>query len=262
MLRITVFAALLATVGCSTSGARTSGSSQEELELSRRQVQELREHVSTLSGRLEGMEMTMASLRDELKAKNTSAETLARKKEGADATVEVTPHASERMGKPIVPEKASSDPELGFTTDSAVDSYRNAMTLFESKKYPESMLAFTGFLEQYADHPWAGAAQFYVGQAYFMQKECRLALQEYQRVLTSYDRSSHVADSLKQMSICEEELKMPQAAAKHRQLLTSLFPNSPAARSLVAEATSKSPEQAAPVQTAPPTAPSEGNNKQ
>ncbi|NDD93316.1 hypothetical protein EBZ37_14700, partial [bacterium] len=74
-----------------------------------------------------------------------------------------------------------------------------------------------------------------------------------------------------QIALCEDELKMPQQAAKHRQLLTSLFPNSPAARSLVVEATTTeaapgtaptSTDAPATAPAAPPTAPAEGTSKQ
>jgi len=259
--------ALLA--GCATNrtAVQVPDPKQEELEHSRRQVQELRDQVASLNGRLEGMELKMVSLQDELKASKTSFETLSRK--GLDSgIIEVSAPASSSIGKPMATEKAASDPDAGFVTDTAVEAYRQAVVLFESKKYPEAMLAFTGFLEQYADHPWAGAAQYHVGQCYFLQKECKLAMQEYQRVLTSYDRSSHVADSLKQLAVCEEELKMPVAAAKHRQLLGSLFPNSPAARELLASAPAtqasapESMNSPAPAESSvPPTAPAEGTSK-
>ncbi len=260
--------ALLAACATNRTAVQVPDPRQEELEQARRQVQELRDQVSTLNGRLEGMELKMASLHDELKASKTSLDTISRR--GQDSgVVEVSAPASSSIGKSLTTEKAASDPDAGFVTDTAVDAYRQAVLLFESRKYPEAMLAFTSFLEQYADHPWAGAAQYHVGQCYFLQKECKLAMQEYQRVLTSYDRSSHVADSLKQLAVCEDELKMPAAAAKHRQLLASLFPNSPAARELLASATATqapAPESmiapAAAESSVPPTAPAEGTSKQ
>jgi hypothetical protein len=47
-------------------------------------------------------------------------------------------------------------------------------------------------------------------------------------VLTSYDRSSHISHTLRRMAECEEQLKMTDAAARHRQQLSALFPQSPA----------------------------------
>ncbi|MEN9723604.1 MAG: tol-pal system protein YbgF [Pseudomonadota bacterium] len=192
-------------------------------------VQELRDQVSGLTARLEGMELRVTTLQEELRASKTALETVSRQTKEKPASTDVLPPVTASIGKEVEPTQAPSDPQAHFASDSATVAYRNAMVLFDSKKYPESMLAFTAFLDQYADHPWAGSAQFYIGQSYFFQKEYRLALQEYQRVITSYDRSPHVADALKQMAICEDELKMQGAAAQHRQLLSSLFPSSPAA---------------------------------
>jgi tetratricopeptide (TPR) repeat protein len=106
------------------------------------------------------------------------------------------------------------------------------MILFKAKKFPESMLAFSSFIERYADHPLAGSAQFYVGECYYRQKEYKLAVVEYQRVLTSYDRSGSLPETLKQMAQAEEHLAQAEDALKHRQLLLSLFPQSPAAHSV------------------------------
>jgi outer membrane protein assembly factor BamD (BamD/ComL family) len=60
------------------------------------------------------------------------------------------------------------------------------------------------------------------------QKEYKNAAAEYERVLTSYDRSPHIADTLKELAETEDQLKLTDRAARHRQLLTSLFPQSPA----------------------------------
>ena len=140
------------------------------------------------------------------------------------------------------PAPIPNDPEAGFTQDAAVQNFRKALIIFQGLKYPEATLAFSDFLEKYPDHAMAGAAQFYIAEAYTKQNEPKLALQEYQKLLTTYDRSSHVADTLKQMAAAEDTLKRREEAARHRQLLTSLFPLSPAASEL--EIASKSENSA------------------
>ncbi len=251
-----LLAALAVLSGCASARMTgehdgTSGDSSE-LEQARRQVQELRDQVTTLTGRLEGMELQVSSLKDELKAasaEKSARESLLDQTAGAQRPTEVRPSPTTNIGKRVEVEKAPSDPQSGYSTDAAVDAYRSASILFESGKYPESMLAFTAFLDRYADHAWAGSAQFFIGEGYFRQKEYRLALEELQRVLTSYDRSPHVADALQRLVACEEQLKMPSAALEHRQLLTSLFPGSPAAIEM---------SRNAETEDIPPTAPAEG----
>jgi tetratricopeptide (TPR) repeat protein len=105
------------------------------------------------------------------------------------------------------------------------------MILFQSHNYPDASLGFSAFVDQYPDHALAGSAQFYLGECYFKQKEYKLAARELGRVITTYDRSPHIAETLRDLSISEEKTGMPEEAARHRQLLTSLFPHSPAAHS-------------------------------
>ena len=176
------------------------------------QVDELRSKVSTLNDKLD------ASKSKTMGAPQTHVISEA-----------IVAQPGEGNGAEIQTSLSSRDPETGFINDEAIETYKKAMILFEAHKYPEAVLAFSGFLEKYADHPLAGTAQFYVGESYFQQKELKLAYQEYQRVLTSYDRSPHITQTLKRLAQVEESLSMNEAAAKHRQMLLSMFPQSPAA---------------------------------
>ena len=159
------------------------------------------------------------------------------------ATVGITPHPTQGTGTQIQIMPAASDPEGGFVNDEAIHNYRRAMILFEALKYPEAILAFSGFLEKYPDHPLAGSSQYYVAAAYNKQKEYKIALEEYQRVLTSYDRSSHVPETLRDMGEIEQNTGRKDDAARHKQLLMALFPHSPAAADQKAERTAEEDEE-------------------
>jgi len=185
--------------------------------------------LAAINTRLDGLETKMSTLNDKLDSNKKSMTAVYG--EQNLKTVGVMPHPSERSGAQAEGGRASGT-DGGYSADGAVKSFREAMILLQAQKYPEATLAFSSFLERFADHPLAGTAQFYIGESYFKQKEYKLALQEYQRVLTSYDRSPNVAEALRQMAEAEDQLKMPEEAAKHRQTLASLFPQSPAAAGL------------------------------
>jgi len=104
------------------------------------------------------------------------------------------------------------------------------MLLLDAGKFPEANLEFTSFIHTYSTHPFAGGAQFYIAESYYRQGEIKLAADEFERMLQSYDQSSFVPDALKRLSQCYEQLKQPKPAARNRQLLLSLFPQSPAAK--------------------------------
>lgn len=167
-------------------------------------------------------------------------------------TVSVPMHPGDRIGTSVSVKDVPGDPELGFTNDSTIQEFRSAIILHKAGKYPEAVLAFSTFVENYPDHPLAGTAQFYVGNSYYKQKEYGLAVREYQRVLTTYDRSTHIAQTLREISDAEDALRKSDDAARHRQLLMSLFPHSPFATK---PAVSKAAPAPAPASSAQPAGP-------
>jgi TolA-binding protein len=204
-----------------------------ETEAALKQVNEaasLREQVDALNARIDSLEGKLTSMSDKVDSAKIGVENLMTFQKPQDTSVPSQP--TESIGVAVEPSTALTDPEAGMVNDASIQAYRQAMILFKSKKYPEAILAFSSFIERYADHPLAGSAQFYVGESYFRQKEYKLAVAEFDRVLTSYDRSSSVADTLKQIALAEEHLRLSEDALKHRQLLLSLFPQSPAAKSV------------------------------
>ncbi len=177
--------------------------------------------VNQLSERILALEAQVNSMNDKFELHRNSAQS------GNPKTSPVFSHPADNLEETVEPRQAASDPEAGFSNDLAVQSFRKATILFQGQKFSEAILAYSGFLEKFPDHALAGSAQYYVGKSYMKQKEYRLALQEFQRVLTSYDRSTHVSDTLNEMAIAEENLKHTADAQKHRQLLSSLFAQAP-----------------------------------
>ncbi|MCM2277290.1 MAG: tetratricopeptide repeat protein [Oligoflexia bacterium] len=220
---------------------------------------ELHNTISVLNARLEAAEAKIAALSDRLAASKTSLDpppaALPREKTGKVRLAPVEKYPSEVGGTPVVPEPEANDPESGFANDEPVQEYRRAMILFKAAKYPESVLAFSGFLEKFPDHPLAGSAQFHVGESYFLQKEYKLAIQEFERVLTSYDRSTRIAQTLRALAEAEEKVRRTEEAARHRQLLSSLFPHSPYAIRTASSKPALPATESGITPTAPPTMP-------
>jgi TolA-binding protein len=191
-------------------------------------VNELKKLIGEMSDKIQSLETKLSSMNDKLDAQRFGDNLRGHLEEGR--AVPVREIASDKVKQPVVRSiPVPNDPEAGFTLDEAVQNFRKALIIFQGMKYPEATLAFSDFLEKYPDHPLAGSAQFYISESYMRQKEYKLAIQEFNKVLTSYDRSHHVAETLKQLSLAEEVLKLNKDASHHRQLLTSLFPLSPAA---------------------------------
>lgn len=205
--------------------------SEEEVAAEKEKTNELRAMVAKLGTKLDALEGQITTLNDKVETTKNSVNNLLPAKAVQGNAIPV--HGAEAAGIPVEARKSEADPEGAFVSDAAVGGYRKAIILFEAKKYPEAILAFTHFLDRYADHALAGSAQYYIGESYFKQKEYKLAVQEYNRVITSYDRSPRVSETLKALSETEDLLKRAAESTRHRQTLLALFPNSPAAKSLM-----------------------------
>jgi TolA-binding protein len=205
-------------LACSSGGMRPEDDARQN---------DTQRTLESVSSRLEAMEAKMSTMNDKFDSTRLQVDHLMSAQRAKPTAV--VPHPSHSYGTNVTPTPVSADPEAGFLNDEAVQAYRQAMMLFRAGKFSDAVLGFSTFLEKFPDHPLAGSSQYYVGMSYLKQKEYALALQEFQRVLTSYDRSIHVAQTLREMADVEDVLKKPEEAMKHRQMLSSLFPQSPAA---------------------------------
>jgi len=201
--------------------------------------------IQQLTQRLEEMEGKLTAMNDKIDATRAGVETLALsgKSNAVPTTVAVLPHpvdTSRSAG--ISTEKAQTATESGtaYVHSSAIQMYRKAMILLETQKWRDAILQFGQFLDQHPDHILAGSAQYHIGESYFHLGELKLAAQEFQRVLTSYDRSVFVPETHRHLASIHAQLKDSKQASQHEQTLARLYPQSPAAKEVMNPALQKS----------------------
>lgn len=180
------------------------------------QVQKLTDQVTHINSRLDVLnkDLTHEINQDE---------------EGKPKLEGVTVHPADARGNQVEAQQTQKDPDAGFESDEPIRKYREALILFRSAQYSDAILSFTNFLKKHADHALAGAAQYYIGECYFLQREYKLASEEFNRLLVSYDQNNHIPDALKRLAEAQDALNKKNEASRYRQLLFSLFPASPSA---------------------------------
>lgn len=230
---------LLNLTGCSTLFGRRADTEETpvaETQADGKTLQQLTQQdkdaqITDLNKKVEALEEKIAGLSDKLNSAQSHIEILNQSQKMKTTTV--GPSVVDQAGTVPAVENAENSPKAEISSNESIDRYRNAMILFEGGKYPEAMLEFNAFLKSYPDHVFAGSAQFYMGECYYKQGELKLAAEEFQRVVSSYDQSSHVPDALMRLSMTQDGLKQPKQAIRNRQLLLSLFPQSPAAKEVL-----------------------------
>jgi tol-pal system protein YbgF len=94
----------------------------------------------------------------------------------------------------------------------------------------QAALEFTEFVTQYPAHPQAAAAQNYIGDAYYRQREYRQALGEYQKTVDTYTQAAQVSEALLKIGLCQRALGDGARAKTSWEQVIKQFPKSDAAR--------------------------------
>ena len=229
----------------------------------------LRSIVKQLTERLQQMETKLTAINDKVDATRSGVETLALEKSGKSGNAFPIPSTQSVYPNPIDAARSAGEPIRGvhpsssvnnpakvssaaFINDGPVSVYRQALLLLETGKTKESIEAFGRFIDAHPDHVLAGSAQFHLGEAHFRIGDYSSAQKELQRVLTTYDRSTFVPETLKLLVFSSEQLKDVAGSIQHRQTLLSRYPQSPAAKEFMNARTSSSVTQRQDLQNAPP----------
>jgi tol-pal system protein YbgF len=94
----------------------------------------------------------------------------------------------------------------------------------------QAALEFAEFVTQFPTHPQASAAQNYVGEAFYRQRDYRQAAAEFQKTADNYTQTVPVSEALLKIGLCRRALgDVPGARAAWEQVLKQ-FPKSDAAR--------------------------------
>lgn len=104
-----------------------------------------------------------------------------------------------------------------------------AMANFRAQEPGQAVLELTDLIARFPDHRLAPAAQLWIGEAYYQQRDYRQALIELRRVLDDYPKSPQVADALLKSGLCHRALGDRAAARTAWELVVRDHSSSAAA---------------------------------
>ncbi|MBI2494312.1 MAG: tetratricopeptide repeat protein, partial [Candidatus Rokubacteria bacterium] len=104
------------------------------------------------------------------------------------------------------------------TAESAEQAYAAALATFRAREHGQAVLDFLDFIAKHPRHALAGNAQYWIGEAYYVQRDHRQALAEFQKVLEL--GAGKVADALVKIGLCYVNLRdIPRARAAWRRVV-------------------------------------------
>lgn len=118
---------------------------------------------------------------------------------------------------------ATSQPSEPVDNKLALAAYRDAFMLLKQRQHAEAIISFQAFLENYPATKYSANAQYWLGEANYVEKNYHQALIEFEKVLQRYPASSKIPDARLKMGYTQYELeKWPEARATLGRLRAQL----------------------------------------
>ena len=105
--------------------------------------------------------------------------------------------------------------------------YETAYGYLLQQNYAAAEKAFEDFLTRYPDHPLAGNAQYWLGEAFYVRGQCKAAASAFLKGYQNYGNSAKAPDSLLKLAMSLDRLGQKEAACSSFNELSAKFPNAP-----------------------------------
>jgi tol-pal system protein YbgF len=180
----------------------------------------LRVELQALEGRLEEVTRENRQLRDEL---NLMRDDLSLK------TADLEDRLSEKKATKASPTPKKSPPPAAIETKPA-DLYKEGLVLVRDKqKFAESRKIFQEFLKEYPKHHLAVNAMYWMGEAYYGEKQYENAILQFQDVIQKYSNHPKAASALYKQAFAFHAMGDKKNARVLLEKLIQAHPKSPEA---------------------------------
>lgn len=198
------------------------------------EIKSLGEQVAKLKAAVEEAESSMRALRatpvpPESRPAAPPAPPPAPAQEAAPkpATPVPAPAPAPKSAAPTAAPTASAQPTRNAEADRL---FAAALAKLKAGDDGQAALEFTEFVAQFPAHPQTAAAQNYIGEAYYRQRDYRQAMGEFQKTVDGYTQSAQVSEALLKIGLCQRALGDAARAKTSWEQLIKQFPKSDAAR--------------------------------
>lgn len=197
--------------------ARFDQQAKAQLDLSS-QIQRLGEENAHLRGQIETLTYELETAKKRQQDFYLDLDTRLRKFEGGSSPSALADSAG---GGPVM----NADP----AKESQV--YEAALNQFKAGKYKEAAAGFAAFVQKYPDSTLAPNAQYWLGNAWYAQRNCNKAIEAQSVVTTKYAESPKAPDAWLAIASCQQDLGNAAGAKRSLETVIAKYPTSPAAES-------------------------------
>lgn len=130
---------------------------------------------------------------------------------------------------PAIPAASNAADSSGANADDKA-SYQAAFNLLKDGQYDRAIAAFQKFLASFPDSSLADNAQYWLGEAFYVNKAFPEAQAAFQRVVDKYPQSRKISDALLKIGFCRYEMKQWDSAREALTQVVTRYADSPAGR--------------------------------
>jgi len=190
-----------------------------------------------LSNQLESLRADLRGMHNDVDQLSNSMDSLRRQQRDMYADLDQRMKALEARGAGAASAAAAADAPAAATgaaaaaaapTDTSV--YQTAFGLLKGGQYDQATQAFQQFLYNYPSSSLADNAQYWLGEAYYVNRAFPEAQSAFQRVVDKYPQSQKIPDALLKIGYCRYEMKLWDPARAVLEQLIGQYPDTPAAK--------------------------------
>jgi tol-pal system protein YbgF len=197
-----------------------------QAEALRNDLRSMHNDVDQLSNSLEASRRQQRDLYADLDRRMKSLESRGVAGAGAAASVDAGSGVEGAGAAGSGASAAGADSSASGSDDKA--AYQNAFNLLKNAQYDRAIVAFQKFLIVFSDSTLADNAQYWLGEAYYVNKSFPEAQTAFRKVVDKYPQSRKRPDALLKIGYCQYELKQWDLAKGTLSQLVAQFPDSPA----------------------------------
>jgi tol-pal system protein YbgF len=184
-----------------------------------------RESIVDLTLQLESLQEEVRALRGKIEVQSREIDIL--KKSQRDLAADVDRRLRESAATPPAP-TAPAPPVA--TSGPEQQDYDAAFALMKQGHYERASKGFRQFLVKYPQSALAGHAQYWIGEANYIGRNYKAALEDFTKVVNNYPSSPKVPDALLKVGFTYHELGDRSRARETLNQVVTRYPNTDTAK--------------------------------
>jgi tol-pal system protein YbgF len=183
-----------------------------------------------MANQLESLRNDVRAMHNDVDVLSHSLESARKQQKDLYADLDARLKAVEARGGAAAAAGASAGAGDSQSGDSDKNAYQTAFDLLKAGQYDRAIAGFQAFLSTYPNSALADNAQYWMGEAYYVNRQFPESLAAFQRVVDKFPGSRKLPDALLKIGYCDYELKEYSAARSALEQVAAKYPDSPSAR--------------------------------